>query len=202
LPGSDAPAIRRRYSDLLQRCLGTVTGSQIDVSPPSSGGRQVWTVEVPEPLPAADIPGGVRLRATEQFQLRQDWDRFTQRDDWRIVVTSYSYVVSGPAEDLLAWCWFPHAPAEAEPRLWVRRDWAEFPLPTGHIRLTSVLRLLLAEFRAPAQRSDWQVVLGDADLEFAAHSRFGLPTDEPAWPTPDPGDGGVRPGRGDWFRRG
>jgi hypothetical protein len=150
---------------------------------PREDGRSVLHL-ASGPLQAPRLPHGISLRLTEWYGVRPDQHHLVRRDEWRVVVDAYLYVVHDQDDrELLSWRWLPVVPAEP-PHLHVRGPLAEFTLPTGPVQVHSVLRLLLAEFGVPPRRPDWQIVLDEAELDLAELSRciLGLGAARPGFP--------------------
>jgi hypothetical protein len=169
LPGSTEAAARRAYHDLLRRCFDCVTDAQI-VETRHVDGRRVLHLDS-GPLRAPRLAHGISLRMTEWYWVRPDQHHLVRRDEWRAVVDAYRYAVhDADGRELLAWRWLPVDPAEP-PHLYVRGPLAEVALPTGAVQVHSVLRLLLAEFGVPPRRTDWKIVLDEAELDLAELSR-------------------------------
>lgn len=87
---------------------------------------------------------------------------------WRIQLAAYAYKLSTVRnEELLAFHWHPEAtPPVSFPHLHVRSDVAPLShkthVPTGHVSLADVVRLLIVEFGVPPLRDDWQAILDAA----------------------------------------
>jgi hypothetical protein len=134
------------------------------------GGGEVLCLDS-GPLQTQRLPGGISLTMTEWHRVRPDQHHLVRRDEWRVVIDAYRYAVhDADGDELLAWCWLPKP--LAQPHMYVSGGpLAELPLPTGPLRLDSVLRFLLHDFGVPPRRPDWKIVLDETELDLAELSR-------------------------------
>ena len=107
----------------------------------------------------------LRLRLEQYYRIvEQD----PPRNEWLVVVVGYDYAVYDYDErEVLLYHWHPggSSPVSA-PHLHLgigaqvgRRDVREAHLPTGHIPLQGLLRVLIEEMGVQPRRADWNMIL-------------------------------------------
>lgn len=111
---------------------------------------------------------GLALRVAQQYRIVEDTGPHGR---WRVQTAAYSYVVNRGDKELLAYQWNPLGSGRVgHPHLHVGTaagelidDFHRWHLPTGHISLEDVLRLLVEELGVQPLREDWPDILGAAE---------------------------------------
>ena len=151
------------YQSGVQRMVSCVSDSVVSVA----GGYY------PSPVPHSLIMDSGMLRGESRLRLRlEQYYRIVEHTPphnlWQVEVVGYDYAVYDSDErEVLLYHWHPGGISSvAAPHLHLgagaqvgRRDLREAHLPTGHIPLQELLRVLIEEMGVQTRRADWNVIL-------------------------------------------
>ena len=156
------------YQSGIQRLLSCVSNSVVSVA----GGYY------PSPVPHSLIANSGLLRGSSRLMLRlEQYYRITEppssRTPWQVEIVGYDYAVYDSDErEVLLYHWHPHGGSPVvSPHLHLgngaqvgRREVRDAHLPTGHVLLSALLRLLIDEMGVQPRRQDWDTILNEGGL--------------------------------------
>lgn len=130
----------------------------------------------PDVTLSTSFSGGRSARLNRSAFSLNVWHRLdvvAEPGHWRVAHGGYQYTLeSSAAYEVLAYHWHPAGLSPiTEPHFHLGPDSAAIDLltsahlPTGHISLADVVRLLIRDLGVPPRRADWQQVLATAELE-------------------------------------
>jgi len=169
LPGRKPAEAVQRYFGPLQAALSCVTDAVLRASSYAPGGPHVLLLNNSAPVrlqgPALWFAVTMRFRVIECAE--------HGRGPWTVETAAYRYSLrDAPDREMLRYDWHPEAQEAGRfvstPHLHVYAGgsvgrWLhKAHLPTGHVRVESVLRLLLSDFGVRARRKDWRRILEQA----------------------------------------
>lgn len=158
-----------KYQSGIQRLLSCVSNSVVSVA----GGYY------PSPIPHSLIANSGLLRGPSRLTLTlEQYYRIAEpissrASRWQVEIVGYDYAVYDSDErEVLLYHWHPHGgSAVASPHLHLgngaqvgRREVRDAHLPTGHILLSDLLRLLIVEMGVQPRRQDWDTIVGEGDV--------------------------------------
>lgn len=145
----------------LQRALSCVTAAVLARSPAAPSGTRGLLLNRGQP---AALPGSPSLWL--DVELRYETRQVGTGRAWDAEVGGYIYSVqTADRAELLAYHWHPTTISRVTvPHLHVGGVIHDVishrtHLPTGHVLLEDVVRLVIEEFRVPPRRADWPNVL-------------------------------------------
>ena len=129
----------------------------------------------PSPIPHSLIADSGLLRGPSRLMLRlEQYYRIAEspspRTSWQVEIVGYDYAVYDSDErEILLYHWHPRGGSPvATPHLHLgngaqvgRREVRDAHLPTGHVPLSDMLRLLIEDMAVHPRRQDWGTVLAD-----------------------------------------
>ena len=156
------------YQSGIQLLLSCVSNSVVGVA----GGYY------PSPIPHSLIADSGLLRGSSQLMLRlEQYYRIAEpplpRTRWQVEIVGYDYAVYDSDErEILLYHWHPRGGSPvATPHLHLgngaqvgRREVRGAHLPTGHVPLSDLLRLLIEEMGVQPRRQDWDTVLYEGSV--------------------------------------
>ena len=158
-----------KYQSGIQRLLSCVSNSVVSVA----GGY--YPSSVPHSLIAESglLRGASRLMLTLEQYYRIAEPPSSRTAPWQVEIVGYDYAVYDSDErEILLYHWHPHGGSPiALPHLHLgsgaqvgRREVRDAHLPTGHIPLSALLRLLIVEMGVQPRRQDWDTILSEGDV--------------------------------------
>lgn len=154
------------YQSGIQRLLSCVSDSVVGVA----GGYY------PSPIPHSLIANSGLLRGPSRLILSLEQyyriaEPLSPHTRWQVEIVGYDYAVYDSDErEVLVYHWHPRGESSATtPHLHLghgaqvgRRDVRDAHLPTGHVSLSDLIRLLIEEMGAQPRRQDWDTVLDES----------------------------------------
>ena len=158
-----------KYQSGIQRLLSCVSNSVVSVA----GGYYPSSVPHSLIVESGLLRGASRLMLTLEQYYRIAEPPSSRTAPWQVEIVGYDYAVYDSDErEILLYHWHPHGGSPiASPHLHLgsgaqvgRREIRDAHLPTGHIPLSALLRLLIVEMGVQPRRQDWDTILSEGEV--------------------------------------
>ena len=159
----------KNYLNTLEEAVACVTEPVLILS--KRGGYRIgedYSLILREGDPV-QLKGGARIAISIYQHFRLVEDKREHYSPIRVTTTAYYYVVEDSNEyEILSYHWHPESLVSKHPRPHMhlehgakvgRVELAGSHIPTGRVALEDFLRLLIAAFKVPARKPDWEAVL-------------------------------------------
>ena len=151
----------------MQRAVACVSAGVVRFDP-EPGATFGLAVATPMALPATNLPD-VRVTVRQWVMPLTESD---QRRGWKAQLAGYSYRLNSGQQELLLYHWHPQGPSHlvdphlhpGPPLLAALGTKRAVHLPTGEIRLSDFVTMLIREFGVRARRRDWRSVMQSVDV--------------------------------------
>jgi hypothetical protein len=171
----DLHRLLNAYVQPVQVALHCVTPAKLWRAPTASDGPRILTFENPPriELRRRRADSGHRLDPVHLYVLIGYRIITSSSSQRRVVTVSYQYVISDQQQrELLAFHWHPEGiSVERDPHVHIGpgivnagagdlgKVFSNIHIPTGHVPLARVVRMLITEFGVEPNRQDWDAVL-------------------------------------------